>query len=88
MDRAAMLMLMPQPDGQDPMTIELCAALCTGYRYMGVQNGGTGCFCGASFGRYGVSTNCTMYCDGNPGELCGGAGCNSIWLVPNTTSWV
>jgi hypothetical protein len=78
---------MLQADDQDPMTIELCATLCIGHRYMGVQNGGSGCFCGASFGRYGVSTNCTMHCDGNAGEVCGGAGCNSIWLVPNATSW-
>ena len=37
------------------MTREECDALCRGYTYMGLQNGGTGCFCGPSYGRYGAA---------------------------------
>lgn len=62
-----------------PMTLELCNALCTGNRYFGVQNGGSGCFCGQAYGKYGSSTNCTMPCAGNLDEVCGGPGANSIY---------
>ena len=58
----------------------------------GVQDGGSGCFCGDSLDlaqKYGKSTNCTMACGSDPekpsraGELsaCGGPGCNSIYKV-------
>ena len=67
------------------MTLQLCNALCTGHAFFGVQNGGTGCFCGARFGSYGRSENCTMPCAGNETQICGGPGANSIFAVDNAT---
>ena len=65
-----------------------CNSLCDGYEFFGVQNGGTGCFCGATYGRYGPSAACNMSCAGNLSEICGGAGVNSIYRVANTsTTW-
>jgi len=73
--------------GNAPMTLQLCNALCNGHAFFGVQNGGTGCFCGASFGSYGRSHNCTMPCAGNKKQMCGGPGANSIFAVSNATEW-
>ena len=70
------------------MTVELCSHLCEGYRYFAVQNGGSGCFCGSKYGRYGPSSNCTMPCMGDKEETCGGPGANSIYLTTNTTGAV
>jgi arylsulfatase A len=72
--------------GDDALTLELCGGLCKGFKYFGVQNGGSGCFCGPSYGKYGPSNNCSLPCSGNKAETCGGPGCNSIWLVPYNAS--
>jgi hypothetical protein len=68
------------------MTLERCQDLCNGHRFFAVQNGGTGCFCGSTFGRYGISTNCTQPCNGDAQEICGGPGCNSIYRTRNTST--
>jgi len=33
------------------MSAEVCNALCAGYTYFGLQDGGMGCFCGSTYGR-------------------------------------
>jgi len=40
-----------------PLTLAMCGTLCKGHLYCGVQNGGSGCVCGASYGRYGTCGN-------------------------------
>ena len=78
---------MPHRGGASAMTIERCSALCgAAFKYFALQDGGNGCFCGASYGRYGRSSNCTMPCAGNRSETCGGAGCNSVFLQPPNLS--
>ena len=37
------------------------------------------CFCGNSYGSYGLATNCNMNCAGNTNEICGGYSTNSIY---------
>ena len=37
------------------------------------------CFCGNSYGVYGLSANCNMQCKGNPNEICGGTWANSVY---------
>jgi len=65
--------------GSNAMTIEYCAQLCSGYTYFGVQDGNQ-CFCGNSYGAYGVSSGgCNMACAGNSGENCGGGWANNIF---------
>ena len=65
----------------------LCASDATHPTYFAVQNGGSGCFCGDAYGKYGPSTNCTRVCGdpegrtGNPLAACGGVGCNSIYRI-------
>jgi hypothetical protein len=74
-------------DGGGRMTLSVCNSLCAADgahpRYFAVQNGGTGCFCGSSYGRYGPSTACNMTCTGgvatDPAQACGGPGANSIY---------
>ena len=39
------------------------------------------CFCGNSYGSQGKSTSCTMKCDGNDQEICGGPGANNIYSL-------
>jgi hypothetical protein len=68
------------------MTLEMCESNCAGYAFFAVQNGGTGCFCGSEYGKYGKSTNCTMPCEGDAHEVCGGSGANSIYRARNTSS--
>eukprot|EP00039_Didymoeca_costata_P029103 m.23283 g.23283 ORF g.23283 m.23283 type:complete len:635 (-) comp7484_c0_seq1:228-2132(-) len=73
--------------GEGAMTIELCNTLCQGYEFFGVQNGGTGCFCGSHYGRYSQAPSCcNMTCAGNQSEICGGPGCNSIYRTLNYSS--
>ena len=62
------------------MTVEKCArmATCLGYQYFGLQYGYQ-CYGGDSYGSYGRSTNCTMACDGDGDETCGGFDANSVY---------
>lgn len=70
-----------------PRTIEACNYLClqanktNPFQYFGVQMGGTGCFCGDSYGAFGKvgDAACNVACYGNAKEMCGGANLNSVW---------
>lgn len=62
-----------------PMTWELCTSACktSSYLYAGVEYAGE-CYCGAAIGGSGGpapdgSTGCTMACNGNAGQICGGS---------------
>ena len=61
-------------------TAERCVAACTshGYLYAGTQYSDQ-CYCGDTYGAYGLSTGCTSVCGGNPMEICGGAYANSVY---------
>lgn len=69
---------MPEIEGMD---LDICNALCKGHAYFGVQYGGSGCFCGEAYGRFGTSTACNRSCAGDPSEICGGKSANSIYGV-------
>jgi hypothetical protein len=64
-------------------TLEDCNAHCKSFKVFGVQYGGTGCFCGNSFGSQGEApqSSCNMTCQGNSSEICGGPNLNSVWAV-------
>ncbi len=54
---------------------QICASYCStiGATYAGVEWGHE-CFCGSSedYSRHGTSADCTMMCEANPDEICGG----------------
>ncbi len=59
----------------------ICIQAChsAGYQYAGTQASGQ-CWCGNSYGSYGVDPNgCIMSCQGNPEEMCGGPWRNSVY---------
>jgi hypothetical protein len=62
-------------------TQQYCAIHCfnKGYRFAGAQYG-TECFCGNSYGRYGLSSYCNMTCSGDrTGQtMCGGEWSNTV----------
>ena len=65
-------------------TVEGCNAMCQQFTYFGVQMGGTGCFCGDSFGSQGKAASnglCNVTCTGDAKEVCGGPNLNSVWAV-------
>ena len=47
-------------------------------RYAGVQ-GGSRCFCGATYGRHGPSVQCRTPCARDPGQNCGGSNANVVY---------
>ena len=42
---------------------------------------GRQCFCGNTYGSYGVADNCNNPCRGNAEEICGGGWANSVYQV-------
>ena len=56
------------------LTIERCIRLCSdkGFDYAGMQIGSR-CFCGNSYGRYGLAGNCDRKCFWDHSQICGGA---------------
>lgn len=65
-------------------TVEGCNAMCQQFKYFGVQMGGTGCFCGNSYGSQGKASSdtlCNVSCTGDAKEVCGGPNLNSVWSV-------
>ena len=46
------------------------------------------CFCGNSFGTYGISSNCNSPCNRNTNETCGGPWANSVYLTNCQTTTV
>ena len=65
--------LRPARDTCDPFFLR--------YDYFGVQYGGSGCFCGNSYGSQGSAplNACNMTCAGVPTLPCGGANLNSVY---------
>ena len=66
------------------ISLERCNSLCAplGFKFCGVQMGGTGCFCGDSFGSQGkadADADCNVRCAGDPKEVCGGPNLNSVY---------
>ncbi|KAL8920259.1 MAG: hypothetical protein Q9172_004572 [Xanthocarpia lactea] len=58
----------------DTMTVEKCAAFCSGYVYMGVEYTSE-CYCGNTIGAGAVAVTdggCSMTCGGDKSQLCGG----------------
>ncbi|KAL2179114.1 uncharacterized protein P884DRAFT_239711 [Thermothelomyces heterothallicus CBS 202.75] len=58
----------------DNMTLENCAAFCTGYRYFGTEYAAE-CYCGNALAATSSNTSladCSMPCSGNPAQYCGG----------------
>ncbi len=62
------------------MTTAFCLEQCAkrGFTYAGTQYGSF-CFCGNSYGKNGPATNCTMPCNGNYKEQCGGEWANTVY---------
>ncbi len=69
------------------MTLDICADMCRkqGYLYAGAQYA-QHCFCGNSYGKYGMSANCKMPCAGNKNQICGGSLANSVYAVSGSTT--
>ena len=44
---------------------------------------GKQCFCGNSYGKHGLSDveDCNYLCSGNPKEISGGSGINSVYAI-------
>ena len=66
------------------MTITNCMdiAISRGMPYYGMQNGGE-CWLGNSYGRYGYigNENCSLSCNANYNERCGGYNANTVYSV-------
>ena len=44
------------------------------------------CYCGNSYGRYGLASSdssCNLACNGNPNQICGAAWLNSVYTMPS-----
>merc|ERR1711957_494079 len=69
------------------MDVELCNAKCLAsgdFQYFAVQAGGSGCFCGNTYGRWGENKTegaCGKKCAGNTEEACGGPNLNRVYRV-------
>jgi hypothetical protein len=59
-----------------------CIAFCkaNGYPYAAVEFSDQ-CFCGTSYGKYGVSTGCTQPCSGDGAQVCGGGDAESVYTT-------
>lgn len=70
------------------MTVESCAAFCSGYQYFGLEYASE-CYCGQTL-TAATGSGCTMLCAGNNTELCGGSNAlsvyNSTTLISSTTT--
>jgi alpha-L-fucosidase 2 len=69
-----------KPISNGTMSADICAAACTGYDYFATQNGNE-CRCGNDYGLYGSSSSCTVTCEDNDSEICGGSWANSIYSL-------
>lgn len=76
------------------LTVERCAAYCAGYQYMGVEFGSE-CYCGGDVDGKGVKSatvvrtspnNCTMPCNGDATQLCGGSGWLNLYQNTNSAT--
>ncbi|KAL8855001.1 MAG: hypothetical protein Q9221_000197 [Calogaya cf. arnoldii] len=80
------------PVGGATLTLELCAAACAGYTYFGTEYSGE-CYCGNSFGAGSILANggndaaasgCSMLCNGDKLEYCGGPNRLSTYKANST----
>jgi hypothetical protein len=72
--------------GEDVMTPALCSAICTGFKFFGVQDTNN-CFCGNDYGNQGGKApedDCDSPCSGDSSAMCGGPFRNSIYAQPST----
>src|SRR5689334_16242914 len=75
------------------MTPAACQEACGGYKYAGVEYSGE-CYCGDSLlNNHGPKTDgCTMTCNGDTTQICGGANRINIYefgsVAPAAPSWV
>jgi hypothetical protein len=63
------------------MTVEKCAARCSGRKFFGTEYGGE-CYCGDVLGEESKGVDdgeCGMLCGGDRGEFCGHAGRLSLY---------
>ncbi|KAJ3072470.1 hypothetical protein HDU98_003546 [Podochytrium sp. JEL0797] len=62
------------------LTVEICLAACIsgGFQYGGVEYGSE-CYCGYSLPTAASSNACSMTCQGNAAELCGGPSAISVY---------
>jgi len=62
-----------------PVTVKTCLAGCTShyYAYAGLQGGGE-CYCGGSYGKYGLG-QCDSPCKEHQNTTCGGHSANSVY---------
>ncbi|KAL8670348.1 MAG: hypothetical protein Q9168_005106 [Polycauliona sp. 1 TL-2023] len=70
------------------LTNELCAAACTGFTYFGSEYSGE-CYCGNAFGAGAVLATdggCSMTCNGNATEYCGGPNRLTTYRMNTTLS--
>jgi len=71
-------------DSAAGMTLEACAAFCTGYKYFGTEYASQ-CFCGNALHPTATSTDddgaaCSMPCSGNPYQFCGAGNLLSLYI--------
>jgi hypothetical protein len=74
--------------GSSVQTPALCSALCTGFKFFGVQNGEE-CHCGNDYGNQGgkaPDNDCGTSCNGDSSIMCGGSVRNSIYAQPHTST--
>ncbi|KAL2197417.1 hypothetical protein P885DRAFT_77108 [Corynascus similis CBS 632.67] len=70
----------------DSMTLENCAAFCTGFKYFGTEYAAE-CYCGntlAATSSDAPLADCSMPCSGNPAQYCGGP--NRLELYEDTSA--
>ncbi|KAL8830675.1 MAG: hypothetical protein Q9170_005627, partial [Blastenia crenularia] len=82
------------PVGGATLTNELCATACQGYTYFGTEFSGE-CYCGNTLGVGAVlaaggadptQNGCSMTCNGNATEYCGGANRLTMYKLNSTSS--
>ncbi|KAI1827931.1 heme peroxidase [Xylaria intraflava] len=69
------------------VSLEVCAAFCSGFKYFGTEYGDE-CYCGNAFSEGSVaaaSSDCSMACSGNAKELCGAGNRLSVYALTPTT---
>ncbi|EON63806.1 hypothetical protein W97_03034 [Coniosporium apollinis CBS 100218] len=84
--------------GGPGMTLESCAAYCSGFAYFGVEYGSE-CYCGNTLRSYPNGANgpefsvkqtteagCNMKCSGNTAQSCGGADYFNLYYTNSTAS--
>ncbi|QIW97506.1 hypothetical protein AMS68_003024 [Peltaster fructicola] len=72
----------------DSLTVESCAAFCSGYKYFATEYKSE-CYCGdvlQSGANVTSSGDCGLTCSGNPLEICGGANRLSLYTLGSGSS--